>query len=216
MANDPGRPGGVDGDEARFAAVVLAGGPGTRMGHPAKATLPVAGVAMLARVLAAVAGATARVVVGAPAGADLPPDVTTTVEDPPGGGPVAATAAGLDRLRDLDDAAHIALLAADLPFLTAEDLRPLRAAAGRDGVDGAILVDDEARPQWLCGVWSLGSLRSRLAEIGDPAGIAMRRLVSGLTVALMPPREMVPPTWFDCDTRDDLRRAEEWVHGDAG
>ena len=25
-----------------------------------------------------------------------------------------------------------------------------------------------------------------------------------------------PPPWFDCDTEDDLRQAEEWAHGDIG
>ena len=224
MALDPDRLVG----EPPFAAVVLAGGPGSRMGHPAKATLTVGGVAMLARVLTAAADASPRIVVGPPDGADLPPDVLITVEDPPGGGPVAATAAGLALLRDIDAGAAVAVLAADLPFLTAADLRTLRSAVsgiGHDGakpladavlVDGAVLVDDAAHPQWLCGVWRLGALRSRLAAIGDPVGVAMRHLAAGLTVARRPPAVQAPPTWFDCDTRDDLRRAEEWVHGDAG
>jgi molybdenum cofactor guanylyltransferase len=196
--------------------VVLAGGPGTRMGHPAKATLPVGGVALLARVLAAVRDASRRIVVGPPDGADLPPDVRTTIEDPPGGGPVAATAAGLALLRDLDHGAPVAVLAADLPFLATADLLTLRSAVTDIGYDGAVLLDDAAHPQWLCGVWRLGALRARLAAFGDPAGVAMRHLVAGLTVARLAPTVHAPPTWFDCDTRDDLRRAEEWVHGDAG
>jgi molybdenum cofactor guanylyltransferase len=200
---------------APFAAVVLAGGPGTRMGHPAKATLTVGGVAMLARVLAATDDAAPRVVVGVPDGADLPPDVLTTVEDPPGGGPVAATAAGLALLRDLGGGVPVAVLAADLPFLTAAVLHSLRTAVN-DGYDGAVLLDDAAHPQWLCGVWRLGALRSRLDAIGAPVGAAVRHLVAGLTVARLGPTVHEPPTWFDCDTRDDLRRAEEWVHGDAG
>jgi molybdopterin-guanine dinucleotide biosynthesis protein A len=206
----------VPADEPTLAAVVLAGGPGTRMGHPAKAALPVGGVAMLARVLAAVPAASPRIVVGPPPRAALPADVRTTVEDPPGGGPVAATAAGLALLRDLDGAAPVAVLAADLPFLTAGDVRTLRSSVSEVGYDGAILLDDEAHPQWLCGVWRLGALRSRLAAAGDPAGLAMRALVAGLTVARLAPTGQAPPTWFDCDTRDDLRRAEEWAHGDAG
>jgi molybdopterin-guanine dinucleotide biosynthesis protein A len=186
------------------------------MGHPAKATLTVGGVALLARVLAATADASPRVVVGPPDGADLPADVLTTVEEPPGGGPVAATAAGVALLRDLDGDAAVAVLAADLPFLTSAVLHTLRCAVSDDGYDGAVSVDDDAHPQWLCGVWRLGALRARLAGIGDPAGVAMRHLVAGLTVARLPPAVQAPPTWFDCDTRDDLRRAEEWVHGDAG
>jgi molybdopterin-guanine dinucleotide biosynthesis protein A len=196
-----------------FAAVVLAGGPGTRMGNPAKATLPVGGVALLSRVLAAVAGASPRIVVGPPAGVDLPADVITTVEEPAGGGPVAATAAGLDLLGHLDDDARVAVLAADLPFLGPEDVTLLR---GLHRMDGAILVDDDAHPQWLCGVWRLGALRSRLAAVGDPSGVAMRQLVKGLKIARMVPQSLARPPWFDCDTPDDLRRAEEWAHVDPG
>ena len=49
---------------------------------------------MLTRVLAAVHDADPRIVVG-PVPPDLPVQVHSTREDPPGGGPVAATSAGL-------------------------------------------------------------------------------------------------------------------------
>lgn len=76
-----------------YAAVVLAGGAARRMGGVDKPALPVGGRPMRDRVLAAVADAAPRVLVG-PAGA-VPPGVRVTREDPPGGGPVAAAAAGL-------------------------------------------------------------------------------------------------------------------------
>src|SRR5438093_914016 len=98
----------------RYAAVVLAGGAGRRMGGADKAALAVAGRPMLHRVLAAVADASPQVVVGPPR-AGLPAGVVRAQEDPPGGGPVAAVAAGLGAL-----AAHgaevVAVLAADLPY----------------------------------------------------------------------------------------------------
>jgi len=79
--------------------VILAGGAGRRLGGAAKPTLAVAGHAMLTRVLDAVAGAAERVVVGPPELADaLPPGVRLTREEPAGGGPVAALAAGLAAL----------------------------------------------------------------------------------------------------------------------
>ncbi|MFD6753956.1 molybdenum cofactor guanylyltransferase [Micromonospora gifhornensis] len=96
-----------------YAAVVLAGGAARRLGGLDKPALPVGGVPMRERVLAAVADASPRILVGpgpAPAGVRL------TRESPPGGGPVAATAAGLALLHA--DVPAVALLAADLPLLT--------------------------------------------------------------------------------------------------
>jgi molybdopterin-guanine dinucleotide biosynthesis protein A len=84
-------------------------------------------------------------------------------------------------------------------------------------VDGAVLVDRAGRPQWLAGVWRPTSLIARLAALGDPSGRAVRDLVSGLRVARVRVADQGgPPPWFDCDTQDDLRRAEEWARVDLG
>jgi molybdopterin-guanine dinucleotide biosynthesis protein A len=203
-----------------MAAVVLAGGGAKRMGGAAKPVRRVGGVALLARVLAATAAASPRVVVGplelVPL---LPRGVSLTQEDPPGSGPVAATAAGVGlvsgAIRDASDAV-IAILAADLPFITTSTVDRLSAAATADGYDAAVLVDDTGRPQWLCGVWRAAAITTRLADLGEPAGHGMRDLVEGLHVARLEPGTDQPPPWFDCDTEDDLRRAEELIRGDAG
>jgi molybdenum cofactor guanylyltransferase len=201
-----------------MAAVVLAGGGAKRMGGAAKPVRRVGGVALLARVLAATAAATPRVVVGplelVPL---LPRGVSLTQENPPGAGPVAATAAGVGLLSGaIDDETSIALLAADLPFLTPSTVDALAEAATGEGYDAAVLVDDTGRPQWLCGVWRAVSLTGRLDELGDPGGHGMRDLVEGLRVARVQSPIEAPPPWFDCDTEDDLRRAEELIRGDAG
>jgi molybdopterin-guanine dinucleotide biosynthesis protein A len=219
----------------RYSAVVLAGGGGRRLGGVDKPALPVGGRSMLSRVLDAVAGAYPRVVVGPPR-ADLPADVVQVREDPPGGGPVAAIAAGLDVSLVREDSPGggpvagldvglgagppplVAVLAADLPFLTAGAVAAMLAAAGDGDLDGAVLVDAGGREQWLCGVWRTAALRVRLAELDPPAGRAMRQLVSGLRVTgvTMPPGAGGrladnPPAWYDCDTEDDYRQAEEWA-----
>jgi molybdenum cofactor guanylyltransferase len=80
-----------------LTAVILAGGGGTRVGGRDKPMLPVGGVPMLDRVLAALAGADLRIVVG-PARPGLADDVRVVREDPPGAGPAAATAAALDAM----------------------------------------------------------------------------------------------------------------------
>jgi molybdopterin-guanine dinucleotide biosynthesis protein A len=195
-----------------FAAIVLAGGAGSRLGGPAKPTLAVAGRPMLERVLAAVADASPRVVVGA-SGVGLPADVTTVREEPAGGGPAAATAAGLSLINE--DSEVVAVLAADLPLLTAGAIGVLRRRLIESTVDGAVYVDDHGRPQTLCGVWRASPLRAAVQEFassrGGLTGASMAALLDGLRVAAVSWSRPSPPPWFDCDTDADLRLAREWA-----
>jgi molybdopterin-guanine dinucleotide biosynthesis protein A len=196
----------------RYAAVVLAGGAARRMGGADKPAVPVGGRPMRDRVLAAVSDASPRVVVG-PA-SDLPPGVLVTREEPSGGGPVAATAAGLALVDP--GLSTVALLAADLPLLTSDAVGALRRALDGSDLDGACYLDDRERRQFLCGVWRHAALRSALSRCrdhrrGSLAGAAMRTLLSGLRVTEVSWAGVGPPPWFDCDTDDDVRRAEEWT-----
>jgi molybdenum cofactor guanylyltransferase len=194
-----------------FAAIVLAGGAGRRLGGTAKPALPVAGHSMLDRVLRAVAGAAPVVVVGR-APVDLPAGVRTTLEDPPGSGPVAATAAGMALLpHDVD---RVALVAADLPFLTPPALARLGHQLDTSTVDGALYVDGDGRRQLLCGLWRTAPLRMALERLTAERGLAgasMRALLAELDVREVAWTEPGPPPWFDCDTDEDLRQAEEWA-----
>jgi molybdopterin-guanine dinucleotide biosynthesis protein A len=195
-----------------YAAVVLAGGAGRRLGGAAKPALAVAGQPMLHRVLAAVADARPRVVVG-PATLPVPPGVIRTQERPPGGGPAPAIAAGLARVPET--ARLVAVLAADLPLLTAAAVARLRRAAAEPGLDGAVFADHTGRPQWLCGIWQAGPLRERQASRpADLAGTPVHRLLAGLAAARVTDPGPGPPPWWDCDTAADLRHAEYWSHGD--
>ena len=192
--------------------MVLAGGAARRMGGADKPALPVAGQSMLSRVIAAVGDADPRVVVGS-VPADLPVPVQATREKPPGGGPVAATAAGLALVPD--DVALVALLAADLPFLTGEAVDVLRLTVESAPMDGAVYRDADGRPQLLCGVWRTAALRRAVDRVaasrGTVSGASIRELASVLHVAEVSWRRPGPPPWFDCDTDDDLRAAEEWA-----
>lgn len=187
---------------------MLAGGRGTRLGGVHKPALVVGGRTLLDRVLAAVAGAAPVVVVGPDQ--PVPPGTVLTREDPPGGGPVAALAAGLG----LVPSGFTAVLAADLPFLSTAAVDALRAACVSDkDSDGAILVDAGGRDQYLAGVWRVDALRCALASFGDPSGGAMRRLVGGLAVARVsvPGGSGAPDPWFDCDDPGDLDEAKRWT-----
>ncbi|QKW16870.1 MULTISPECIES: molybdenum cofactor guanylyltransferase [unclassified Micromonospora] len=190
-----------------YAAIVLAGGSARRMGGRDKPALPVGGVPMRERVLAAVADATPRILVGpgpAPAG------VLPTRESPPGGGPVAATAAGMALLEP--GVPVVALLAADLPLLTRPAVGDLLRQLDTPPVDGVCFVDASGRRQTLCGVWRTAALRAALDRLaGRHAGAPLRDLLAGLTVREVSWSGGGPPPWFDCDTDGDVRRAEEWA-----
>ncbi|MCW3840274.1 molybdenum cofactor guanylyltransferase [Micromonospora yasonensis] len=195
-----------------YAAVVLSGGAARRMGGVDKPARPVGGRPMLHQVLAAVADAGTRIVVG-PAG-PVPEGVRVTREEPPGGGPVAATAAGLALLDP--GTTTVALLAGDLPLLTAAAVADLRHALDGSTADGACYVDDAGRRQQLCGVWRVAALRAAVDRLaaergGTVDGASVRGLLAGTAVREVSWSGSGPPPWFDCDTDEDVRRAEEWT-----
>ena len=153
---------------------------------------------MLATVLEAVADAERRVVVGPRQ--PVPDDVVLVREAPPGGGPVAALKAGLNEV----STDVVALLAADLPFLTAALVLALRLRLHADGV---VVADDGRRDQWLLGVWRTAALKAAAAGATGPT--SLRRVLAPLGPVRFhpdtPPGE--PPPWLDCDTPADLARA---------
>jgi molybdopterin-guanine dinucleotide biosynthesis protein A len=225
-----------------FDAVILAGGRAARMNGSDKPSLEVGGVPLLVLVARAAAAAGARqvIVVGPERGgavgaglaavaARLDGGLVTVRESPPGGGPVPALRCGLDAA----SAPWVALVAADLPFLTDSWLAALLALAHSSGRPGAVLVDDGQRPQWLAGCWQAGPLR---AALGRYAGASLGGLLRPLEPALLgpaPPRsehaESAPPPfalrrsgaagsglagsgarpqpWLDCDDPAQLAAA---------
>jgi molybdopterin-guanine dinucleotide biosynthesis protein A len=119
-------------------------------------------------------------------------------EDPVGGGPVAAFAAGLAAAASSDKAL---LLGSDLPFIAGAVMPLLSLSA-----DVAVLVDQDGRANYLASAWRRSVVEARLEELGDPNGLSMRRLLEGLSV------EEVRDTggWgFDCDTWESLDLARE-------
>ncbi|WP_205669086.1 molybdenum cofactor guanylyltransferase [Amycolatopsis suaedae] len=180
-----------------FAGIVLAGGAARRLGGQDKPLLEVGGSSLLARAVAALAGADPVVVVGPPR-----PGVTGVRwarEDPPGGGPVAALAAGLAAV---PGDGELAVLAGDLAGVTASTVDRLRAAAA--AADGAVLVDADGRRQWLLGVWRAAALRAALPA--DPAGRSLRRTLGDLSIVEV---VALPGEAADVDTPDDLRRLRD-------
>jgi molybdopterin-guanine dinucleotide biosynthesis protein A len=181
-----------------FDAIVLAGGSARRLGGIDKPALVVGGRALLDRALAAVAGARTRVVVG-PRRLTADPDVVWCREEPPGGGPVAALAAGLAHV----NAEVIVVIAADLPAV-APAVPTLIAALTDSAAGAALLTDPSGRINHLAAAWRRSALAAAMHAVGPPQGVAMRTLADGVDVVQVRDEG----GWGrDCDTWDDLAAA---------
>jgi molybdopterin-guanine dinucleotide biosynthesis protein A len=191
-----------------YAAIVLAGGAATRLGGVDKPAVDVGGRTLLARTLDAVRGAASIVVVG-PERA-LPADVRRVQEDPPGGGPVAAVAAGLRaQLADDVQAATdvVVVLACDMPFVDVAALeRLVRELAERPDLGSVVYVDADGRRQYLAAAYRRAELLDAVAAVGDPHGASMRAVTASLTVAEIAAH---PDLALDCDTWQDVERTRQ-------
>lgn len=183
----------------RIAAIVLAGGRGTRMAGADKAAVEYRGRPLLEHALDATAGAEEVVVVGDPVPTGRP--VTFVRESPRYGGPVAALLAGRDALARSADL--VAVLAVDMPHVTATTLARLRAAAedGDAARDGAILRDGDGRRQ-LCAVVRVARLDAVRPQAEQQHGMALHRLLRDLDLAEV---DAVGGEGRDVDSWADLR-----------
>ncbi len=192
-------------EAAGLDVLLLAGGTGARLGGCDKAELQVGGVRLIDRVLDAVAPVETTgggvVVVGPER--PLGPGhhrLTWAREDPPGGGPLAATAAGLAHAC----APFVAVLAVDLPFVSWTAVRHLLLALRqREHAAGALYVDAGGRDQLLFGVWRTSRLRAAMPA--DASGGSLRSVVNDLDIVRLPAGEGVDV--LDCDTDADLQLA---------
>ncbi|MGH3359814.1 MAG: molybdenum cofactor guanylyltransferase [Nocardioidaceae bacterium] len=176
-----------------FDAIVLAGGGSTRLGTD-KTRLLVDGRSVLERVLAAVAAADRRIVVGAEQ-----PDLRASPlqwlrEDPPGSGPANGVACALGQVR----APVVVVLAGDLPYVDAHTVR--RLLTGMDTA-AVVLRDSGGRAQWLTAAVRTTALHDHLATRTDWVNASMRSLLEPLAPAFVDARG---DETHDIDTPDDI------------
>ena len=183
------------GESPRFDAIILAGGSARRLGGADKALVSVGSSTLLERVIAALAEAQQKICVGPKRTGHA--DIIWTQEDPPGGGPVAALAAGLERAT----APVIVLVAVDLPFITPQVVARLVKACST--ADTALVVDEAGTPQPLLAAYRSAALRRRLQRLPTTNGISMKHLLEGISQALL----HEPDVAHDCDTWGDVERA---------
>lgn len=180
------------------AAIILAGGRGSRLDGAAKPLLEIGGRTLLDRAVAAVGGCDPIIIVGPRA--PVHGEVVWTRETPEFGGPVAGIAAGLASTESAD----VFVLAADLPNAEGAVALLRRHPYLAVGEDGICLTDDSGRMQWLIGLYRTGALRRAVGALPDGGRDAsIRSLLSGLAINALPAGDLAT----DVDTWDDLERA---------
>lgn len=127
-------------------------------------------------------------------------------EDPPGGGPLAAVAAGWQALRDLGWHGPVLVVATDLPLLSPGLLEWL---AGHPAARTVVPVAGD-RVQPLCARYRFSDL-GRAADLVASGRRAMSDLLAAVDPVLIPEEEWAGPAGGaaaleDVDTPADLRR----------
>ena len=186
----------------KFDAIILAGGQGRRLGGVDKAAIVVAGETLLERALKAAEGAQRVIVVGPER--DVSRAIAWTSERPPGGGPVAALAAGVASVAS----DVVVVLAVDHPFADRRAVARLLASVG--GCDGAVIVDADGRPA-LVAAYRTRVLRRRFTELGDLAAASMKQFAKTMTLA----RVLDAQAAIDLDTEDDLLSLSSALGGEV-
>lgn len=185
----------------RFDAIVLCGGDARRLGGADKGAVLVGGKALLERALDAVDSAERTIAVGPSRATGSP--VVWTREDPPGGGPVAAIAAGMQLVEE----EVVVVLGVDFPFV--DETCVARILGALDDHDGAILRDDTGRHQFLVGAYRRASLAVALAET-NPRDMSVSELIQDLALAVLED----PRATRDCDSWADVAAAEDLMKED--
>jgi molybdopterin-guanine dinucleotide biosynthesis protein A len=190
-------------ERPELGGIVLTGGSAVRFEGADKASIEVGGTTLIEHVLGALGEVPEVVVVGEEIVTSRP--VTFLREDPPGGGPAAGLLAGLRGFPRLPR--QVVVLAVDMPLVTTATVRRLMLSAEEDG---AVLVDDTGRLQYLCALYRTDALLAAAPTDGEVPGSSMRGLVSGLILGRVP---AVAWEAQDVDTWDDLVQVRERLEG---
>jgi molybdopterin-guanine dinucleotide biosynthesis protein A len=196
------------------AALLLTGGASRRMGR-AKAALIVpgdepsgagAGQSLACRTASLLIGVAAPVLEVGPGYTPLP----AVIEEPPGGGPLAAVAAGHRTLQNLGWMGGALVVATDLPRLTTS----LLAWLADHPTPGSVVPTAGGFPQPLCARYSAPDLA--LAAVLAAAGRrSMRDLLAHIDPLVVDvdewePAAGTPDALADVDTPADLARLPRW------
>lgn len=190
-------------ESPKTGGVILTGGNAVRLSGADKASIELGGLTLLEHALGALLDVDDVVVVGEPVPTTRP--VTFTREDPAGGGPAAGLLAGLGCFARRPEL--VVVLAVDMPLITSSTIRRLMEAANtHPNSDGAALIDDGRKLQYLCAAYSRDALDRVRPPYEQEHGLSMRDLVSGLRLEHVP---AFGPETRDVDTWTDLLSMRE-------
>ncbi|WP_239653568.1 molybdenum cofactor guanylyltransferase [Rothia mucilaginosa] len=195
------------------AAVIVAGGQSSRLGHVPKASLSDGTSTLLDCALQAVRQASPRVVVG-PDTLPVPSDVLLTREDPPFSGPAAAIHAGLERVAaQCEDSSTPApkwclILGVDTPRIAPAVQLLMRTAAVSDATTQPPLPEENSSAsegfwgisegiyQPLVGIYRYKSIRSVFSEGTTDASVrSFLRRLNPISVELSAQHTADVDTW---------------------
>lgn len=197
---------GGEGPRPDLAAIVVGGGGGERLGGVSKPDLTLGGVRLIDRVCDALLEACgAGCVAVVPPAVRVPDSVLRTLEDPPGGGPLAGIDAGLAALGAPADA-WVVVVSVDCPGI-ADVLAALLDEPLGDRCEGRILRGGVPEPfdQYLMGVYRVGALRrvidEAVARRGSVRGMGVRRVLRALALERV---DVSADVCRDVDTPEDV------------
>jgi molybdopterin-guanine dinucleotide biosynthesis protein A len=182
-----------------ISAIILTGGSSTRFGSDKTQAL-LGEKTIVAHIVDSLPREWPIIIVG-PTFVSQRSSLYFTREEPIGGGPVYALAAGLR----LVSTAFVAVIAGDMPFAA----RALTELIDRQvSKDGLVLLDQEGFRQTLCAIYRTSSLESALSSMDALEGKSMRNLVDLLNVEEISLAEEFASSLLDIDTLEDLTRAK--------
>ncbi|MEX1055795.1 MAG: molybdenum cofactor guanylyltransferase [Rhodothermales bacterium] len=160
-----------------LAAVILAGGNASRFGGD-KASYRIEGRAMISRVHEALSPLADRIMVSVGRAEQAPEGLDFVVDTFQGRGPLA----GIDAALAAANSVWLLVVACDMPYLTADALRPL-IDARLDDVNAIVATDSSGRVHPLCACYN-SSIRPTVHDRLERGLLSIHGLLDSLPTVL--------------------------------
>lgn len=194
--------------------IVLCGGTSNRLGGVDKTRESLAGTTVMDYLLDDLPSGWTVVCVGEERATTR--SVQWCRESPPGGGPVAGVAAGLEHfapvnhgapnLADVRNDQVCVVVGGDMPFAAAALPMLVNALDAQPGLDAVLAADSSGRTQPLLAAYRCGALRAELPR--EPGGARLMAVIGALLIGTV---ACDARTTLDVDTLEALEQARHIV-----